>query len=261
MNVVVVIQARMGSTRLPGKVLRPLGGRPAIQHVLERARLIPGVGEVVLATSTAAADEPLARLAASLGAPVFRGSEQDVLDRYCQAARQARADVVVRVTGDCPLLDPRESGKVLRALLDAGADYASNCHPPTYPDGLDTEALPMAVLERAWREADTTAEREHVTLHVWRNPDRFRLINVAHATDLSRYRLTLDEERDYRLLGHVFAALQETGRFGTLTEVVDLLEHRPDVVEVNAAIRRDEGLGRSLAEDRPAAAPGGDTRG
>lgn len=252
MNVVVVIQARMGSSRLPGKVLMPLGGKPAIQQVVERARQIPGVTEVVLATSTSPGDDRLAAFCESIGATVVRGSENDVLDRYYQAARQAGADVVIRVTGDCPLLDPQESGKVLRRLLVGDVDYVSNCHPATYPDGLDTEACTFAALERAWNEARSKAEREHVTLYLWRNPDRFRPANVAHATDLSGLRLTLDEPKDHRLLAAVFDELGKRGQSGSLAEVLAVLAAHPEFVAMNADIGRDEGLARSLAEERQA---------
>jgi len=250
MNVVVVIQARMGSTRLPGKVLMPLGGKPAIAHVLERAGRIPGVSRVVLATTDSPADDPLVDFCHSVGAAVFRGSEEDVLDRYYQAARQAGADVVLRITGDCPLLDPEESGKVLRALLESGADYASNVHPPTYPDGLDTEAMTFAALERVWKEATRRSEREHVTLHVANNPGRFTSVHVRGAEDLSRYRLTLDEEADYRLLSELFSILARKNRFGGLGEVIAILRENPRLLVRNAAIGRNEGLAKSLAAER-----------
>ncbi|MGB2797393.1 MAG: glycosyltransferase family protein [Phycisphaerae bacterium] len=257
MNVVVVIQARMDSTRLPGKVLMPLGGKPAIAHVLERAGWIPGVSRVVLATTNSPADDPLVDFCHSVGAAVFRGSEEDVLDRYYQAARRFAADVVVRVTGDCPLLAPEVSGAVVRRLLESGADYSSNVHPPTYPDGLDTEALTFAALERAWRGATQKSEREHVTLHVASHPERFRLVNVAGERDLSALRLTLDEEADYRLLGAIFAALENRGWFGSLAEVMAVLDAQPELLEINRAIGRNEGLAKSLAEDGPAGAAAG----
>lgn len=250
MITIVIIQARMGSTRLPGKVLMNLGHKPVIQHVIERAGAIVGVSRVVLATSTSSADDALTKFCESLGVPVFRGSEDDVLDRYYQAARQWPADLLMRVTGDCPLLDPLESGKVLRRLIDAEADYASNCRPPTFPDGLDTEAMTFAALERTWREATLKSEREHVTLHIANHPERFHMEVVRNAEDLSDCRLTLDEEADYQLLSEVFRILERKGQFGHLGEVMAILRENPQLTEFNMLIERNEGLKESLAADQ-----------
>ena len=267
MKAAVVIQARMGSTRLPGKVLMNLGDKPVIEHVIERARRIAGVSRVVLATSVSSSDDPLASLCESLGTPVFRGSEDDVLDRYYQAAKLFPADVIMRVTGDCPLLDPQESAKVLRKLIDTGADYASNCRPPTLPDGLDTEAMTIAALARTWTDATLKSEREHVTLHIANHPERFRMAVVRHAVDLSSYRLTIDEETDHSLLSELFEILKKKGQFGYLGEVMAILEETPELLEFNKSIERNEGLKKSLAAEqaksnsRPAGANEGEKKG
>jgi len=249
MKTVVIIQARMGSSRLPGKVLMPLGGKPSVQQVIERARLIRGVDEVVLATSTASIDDPLVAFCNSAGVPVVRGSEDDVLDRYYQAAKAARADVVIRITGDCPLLDPVESAKVLEAFRSSGADYVSNVHPPTLPDGLDTEVFCFQALETAWKQATKKSEREHVTLFISTNPELFRIESISNPVDWSGHRWTLDEERDYRMLSAVYDELALRGEFGTLAEVINILRDRPEIARLNGSIERNEGLKKSQQED------------
>ncbi len=249
MKIVVIIQARLGSSRLPGKVLMPLGGKPSVQHVIERARLVRGVDEVVLATSTASIDDPLANFCKTFSVPVVRGSEEDVLDRYYQAAKAARADVVIRITGDCPLLDPDESAKVLEAFHSSGADYISNVHPPTLPDGLDTEVFSFKALETAWKQAEKKSEREHVTLYISTHPEQFCLKSISNSVDLSGHRWTLDEERDYRMLSAVYDELTQRGQFGTLDQVLGILRDRPDIARLNGSIERNEGLKKSQQED------------
>ena len=220
----------------------PLGGKPSIQHVIERAKRIPGLSKVIVATSISEKDDKLAEFCHSISAPVFRGSEDDVLDRYYQAAKGARADIVVRVTGDCPLIDPIESGKVVTKLTKEKLDYASNIHPPFLPDGLDTEAFTIQALERAWEEADKALEREHVTLYIYSHPEMFTMGCVNYDKNLSDFRLTLDRNEDYILLERVFHLLKQRQQFGYLHEVVSLLGEHPSLLEINCMIKRNEGL-------------------
>ena len=234
----VIIQARMGSSRLPGKVMADLAGRPALAHVVARARTIPGVERVIVATTTAARDDVIAGLCEGLGVAVFRGSDPDVLDRYYRAARHHGLRAVVRVTADCPLLDPTVSGLVVARFRSGDVDYASNVHPPTYPDGLDTEVFTVEALERAWREARLPAEREHVTSYFYTHPELFRCANVAHAQDLSHHRWTVDEPRDLELVRALCRRLGqgEAPLFG-MAEILSLLEREPDLLTLPAAGR------------------------
>ena len=187
MRFATVIQARMGSSRLPGKVLLTLADRPVLQWVYERAAAIPRIDFTVVATSTAAMDDVVARWCARKGIPVFRGDERDVLDRYVVCARTLAVDAVVRVTADCPFLDPTESARVVDAFRAvAGCDYASNVKPRTFPRGLDTEVIHRSALEAAWSEASAAADREHVTTSVTDRPERFKAVGVCAETDLSR---------------------------------------------------------------------------
>lgn len=202
---VVVIQARTGSTRLPGKVLLPLLGRPVLAHVVSRARGIAGVDEVVVATTTAPGDDAIETLCRAEGWPVERGSEQDLLDRYVQAARAHHADTVIRVTSDCPLLDPVVASGVLAAFRAADVDYASDSLPPlVWPRGLDVEVVAMPALEWAWREDGDPAWREHATPFIYRHPELFRLLRVPGDRDLSEHRWCVDTAEDYELVRRIY---------------------------------------------------------
>lgn len=207
-------------------MLADLGGRPVLAHVLERAALIDPDATLVLAIPDGAADDPLVDVGLAAGALIVRGSDVDVLDRCRAAAVAARADALVRITGDCPLLDPAVSGLVVRRFRLGDLDYASNIHPPTYPDGYDTEVISIAALDAAWREAGTPYEREHVTTFIWQRPERFRSANVADAVDRSSWRLTLDTAEDLEQIRRLHQRLHGRGAFG-LAEIVALGQLMP----------------------------------
>jgi spore coat polysaccharide biosynthesis protein SpsF (cytidylyltransferase family) len=249
---VAIVQARVGSTRLPGKALVDIAGRPMVAHVLERALAIDGVDGAVLATTVVPADDALADFARQRDIPCTRGSENDVLDRFHQAVNEHPADVIVRVTADCPLLDPRVSGLVLAEYLRRAGDvdYVSNVHPPTYPDGLDTEVLSREALERAWRDADLPSDREHVTSYIWRNAGAFRLANVAMEPSRAHLRWTVDERADLEFVRAVYARLGAHSMFG-MDEVLHILSAEPELARINARFTRNEGYAGSLrADDR-----------
>jgi spore coat polysaccharide biosynthesis protein SpsF (cytidylyltransferase family) len=251
-TVLAVVQARLGSTRLPGKALLDLAGRPMLAHVLDRAAAVPGVDQVVLATTASPEDDVLAAVAHEAGAACVRGSIEDVLDRFRDVLGAHPADVVVRLTGDCPLLDPAVSGLVVAEYLRRAreVDYVSNVHPSTYPDGLDTEVIGAAALEEAWREARRASDREHVTPFLWRQPERFRLANVAHAEDLSSLRWTVDDARDLDFARAVYRVLSpDGGRIFGMMELLDVLRAHPDVSSLNAGTRRNEGFERARLAD------------
>jgi spore coat polysaccharide biosynthesis protein SpsF len=205
---VAIIQARTGSSRLPGKVLLPLLGQPILTRVVERTRRAKLVDEVVVATTRLPADDAIAQLAANSGWALVRGSETDLLERYLAAASAHDADVIVRITSDCPLIDPELVDDVIRARHDTGVDYAANnLEPRTYPRGLDVEAVTRAALERANAEDRSPASREHATPYVYRHPDAFRLFRVASAEDASDYRWCVDTPEDYELVRRLYEAL------------------------------------------------------
>jgi spore coat polysaccharide biosynthesis protein SpsF len=251
-RVLAVVQARVGSTRLPGKALMSIAGRPMLAHVVERIAAAPAVERVVVATTVDSGDDALEQFCRSAGLACLRGSTEDVLDRFHAALAADPAEVVVRVTGDCPLLDPDVSGLVIAQYLSNASrvDYASNVMPATYPDGLDTEVFSRDALERAWREARLPSEREHVTTYIRKPESGFRVLNVAHQTNLSDHRFTVDTARDLSFVREVYAALATAGKriFG-LDEVLGLLRTRPELRALNAGIRRNEGLERSEQRD------------
>ena len=224
MRNVAIIQARMGSSRLPGKVLLPLGGIPVLRRVYDRVLRVPGLSAVAVATSTAPADDELARFCRDGGIPVYRGSEDDVLDRYYRVARELEAEAVMRITADCPLIDPRESARVLEAFHGTGdCEYACNVEPPFLPDGMDTEVVRFATLERLRREVTDRRYREHVTLYIRRHMDRFHTVALSGFPDLSGYRLTLDLPADFERLQALVEVLDRHHLFGYVEEVVAIL--------------------------------------
>jgi glutamate-1-semialdehyde 2,1-aminomutase/spore coat polysaccharide biosynthesis protein SpsF len=245
MHTVAIIQARMGSTRLPGKVLAELGDRPVLAWVVRAAAAIAGVDRVIVATSVRSDDDRVASWCADADVACFRGSEDDVLDRFLQAARSFRADVVLRITGDCPLLDPQVCGEIVRLLGGSRADYASNVCPPTWPDGLDCEAMTRRALEAAAEAACLPAHREHVTLYLRNNRHRFRVRNLrCPFPDLAGHRWTLDTPEDLQFLRAV------VGRAGperppSYLEVLRVLDQNPELVGTNGPGKVNEERRRS----------------
>jgi spore coat polysaccharide biosynthesis protein SpsF (cytidylyltransferase family) len=228
MTTVAVIQARSGSTRFPHKVLAQLQGRAMLAHVIERASRATTVDRVVVATTLEPVDDEVVSLALDCGAAVTRGSSDDVLSRYVLAAREHGAEVVVRVTADCPLLDPAIVDIVVRARDAHDADYASNIAPPTYPDGYDVEAFTAGCLWRMDAEATLAYEREHVTVRVREHLDNFQTAHVAYARDLSWMRLTVDMPADLDRVARLLASLPYSPP--------------PDLEAVVAALERDPTL-------------------
>lgn len=238
MTTIIIVQARMTSTRLPGKVLLPLGGEPMLVRLLERLHRVQRVHGIVIATTTNTSDDPIAALCAQRGVPCHRGSEMDVLSRYAEAARLHGADVVVRITSDCPLIDPALIDEVIATYEEGGSDYVSNMLPPTWPYGMAVEVFSAAALAQAHAESKLDAEREHVTPFLYSHPERYRLRNVASPVDLSFHRWTVDTPEDYELVRRLFEALYPIGHNFTLTDVLALLEAYPDWIAINQHIRQ-----------------------
>ena len=248
MKIVAIIQARMTSSRLPGKVMADLAGRPLLDHVVKRAQRAHRLDLVTVATSDRPTDDVVACFCVERNIPYFRGSEEDVLDRYYQAARSFSAEVIVRLTADCPLLDPKVIDRVVRFFQAGDYDYVSIGIERTYPEGLDTEVLRWSALERAWREACLKSEREHVTPYLWKQPALFRLGNVKHKQDLSCLRWTVDRPQDLEFVRRVYDYLGPDPTFG-MEEVLALLRRHPELQTINAGIESNEGYTKSLRED------------
>jgi len=251
-QVLAIIQARMGSTRLPGKMLLPIvDNKGALELMLERVRRARQLQKIVVATTISPSDNRLVDLCKRLGCECFRGNEVDVLDRYYRAALAfGPPEVIVRLTGDCPLHDPVIIDKLVSRFLDSEVDYVSNGDPPTFPDGLDTEVFSFSVLEKVWKEARLKSEREHVTSYIRKHADTFKAINVECEKDLSDRRWTLDEKEDYEFIKHIYKNLyKKTPAFG-MEEVLEFLARHPELEAINKHISRNEGYQESLKEDK-----------
>ncbi len=259
MKVITLVQARMGSTRLPGKVMRTLGGAPMIEVLLARLARAKELDQIVVATSVDECNRPLVDHVAKLGFACEQGSENDVLDRYVQAARKHGADVVVRITGDCPLVDPDLVDACVRRFRDSGVDYFCNNYPPSYPDGLDIEVCSFQALEQACREAHEPFDREHVTPYL-RKPGRFKTAVMRHDQDLSALRWTVDEAADFEVIEKVFQHFHPRMDFAW-TEVLALQQRQPEIFSINQKIVRNEGAnmgtGQKLWKRAKHAIPGG----
>lgn len=240
MKVVAIIQARMGSTRLPGKVMRELGGRTVLAHVIERVKACKAIDQIVVATTTATADEVIVAEALRCGADYFRGSEEDVLERYYLAAKQVAAKVVVRITSDCPLIDPALLGAMVNDFVaDGGVDYLSNTLERHYPRGLDAEVFSFLALESAYWQAEKSHEREHVTPFIYHHPDLFKIKNYSSGENHSSQRWTLDTADDWALIEAIYQNLYRPGaELFTSAAVLQLLQQRPELVALNAHVEQ-----------------------
>lgn len=259
MRTVAIVQARMGSTRFPNKVMRPISGTPMIQLLLERLSRAKLIDQIVLATSLDVRNQPLIEHVRKLGYEVYQGSEHDVLDRYYQAAVPLRPDAIIRITGDCPLIDPELVDAAISVFQQGGVDYVSNTTPPSYPDGLDVEAFSFAALVRAWNEAKQPYEREHVTPYI-KQSGEFRLLNLVYAEDCSSERWTVDEPEDFEVVEKVFRHFEPRRDFGW-REVMALRQEHPEWFEANRHLIRNEGsilsTGQKLWKRAKRVIPGG----
>lgn len=235
MKVVGIIQARMGSTRLPGKVLQDLNGNTMLSRVISRLRGTPSIDQVIVATTNLAKDDSIVDECQKHAASYWRGDEYDVLDRYFQSAKAAQADIIVRVTSDCPLIDPQVTDKTIRAFLEETPDYAANTLTRTYPRGLDTEVFSMRTLSRTWQQAKKAYEREHVTPYIIEHPAEFRLLSIEADNDYSGHRWTVDTPEDLAFVREVYRRFEGREIF-SWREVIDLLENEPSVLDLNRSV-------------------------
>ncbi|WP_332818470.1 glycosyltransferase family protein [Sphingopyxis sp.] len=237
MRIAAIIQARMGSSRLPGKILEPLAGKTVLQRVIERVAASGAFDEVVVATTVRPIDDVAAEHAAQYGASVVRGDEDNVLSRYGLAAAASNADAIMRITADCPLIDPDILGAMVDRFRVGDADLVSNCVRRSFPRGLDAELFSRAALDIMLAEPMTAPQREHVTPFLYAHPERFRIVSHEWPQDLSDYRLTLDTPEDLDLLTRIFNAAPDPDTI-RLADVVVLLQTHPDWCSINAHIEQ-----------------------
>lgn len=245
-----IIQARMGSTRLPSKVLKDLAGKTVLEHVIERVRTCKLINEVIVATTINRVDLEIVRFCAQQGIRVFVGAEDDVLDRYYQAARLIAPSNVVRITSDCPMIDPEIIDQIIALHLDGRFDYTSNTLEETFPDGLDAEVLTFETLATAWREATLKSEREHVTPYIKNHPSEFKLKSFRNERNLSSMRWTIDQPEDYRFLSELFRRIYLKKSSFRMADVLKELEKDPALLKLNSGIIRNEGYLKSLTKDK-----------
>lgn len=240
MKVVAIVQARMGSTRLQGKVMKEILSKPVILWDLDRISLSKLIDEVIVAIPYSKENDVIINTIKEYNDKIIitRGSEDDVLDRYYQAAVQANADVVVRITSDCPLIDPVVIDNVIEQFLDGDCDYCSNSLTRTYPRGLDTEVFSFKALEEAWNEANKDHEREHVTPYIIENPDKFKLLNVANDIDLSHLRWTLDTKEDFEFIKAVYKRIYPKKQLFLMDDVLELMDKEPELIDINRYIEQ-----------------------
>lgn len=248
-HVIGIVQARMGSTRLPGKTLIDICGKPLLEHILGRMQESRKMDKLIVATTGKMEDNPITELCSRLKIACFRGSEEDVLDRYYQCAKLYKADIIVRITADDPFKDPVVADRIIGEIIKNDLDYVSNTIHPSYPEGLDIEVFKFAVLEQAWREATTRLDREHVTPYLWLNPDKFKIKNIGYERNLSNMRWTLDTPEDLAFTREVYKILYVPGKLFLMQDILNLLEEHPEIQKLNANIERFSGYKKIIEEE------------
>lgn len=247
-KIIAIIQARLGSSRLPGKVLMDIEGKTMLERVVERTRRAKLVQEVLVTMPLSSLDDRLAEFCKEQGIAFERGREEDLLDQYLQAANKHNAQIIVRITADCPLIDSEVIDRAIQMFTESDVDYLSTGRlVTTFPDGLDTEVFTISSLKKAWNEARLPSEREHVTPYIWNHPELFRIITMKNDRDLSSLRWTVDEMRDIEFVRSVYSVLKDEP-FG-LVDVLRLLDQKPELKDMNADITRNSGYFKSLHDD------------
>ena len=246
--ILCIVQARVSSSRLPGKVIKPILGKPMILHELERVQRSKHIDKIVLATSRDKSDDILADVVAASGIDVYRGSLEDVLDRYYQCAKQYQPEHVVRITGDCPVIDWRIVDAVIEKHLAEGNEYTSLSE--DYPDGLDTEVMVFDAMEQAWKMANRASEREHVTLYIRNRADIFQCGQMMCPQKLNQMRWTVDEPQDFAFIQKVYEKLYPSNADFAMQDVLNLIDKDPALQLINSGIMRNEGLQISLLKEQ-----------
>lgn len=240
MNIQIFVQARMGSTRLPGKILKPVLGKPLLLHLTERLQQTTEADSLHILTTTNPIDQQVVDLCTQKNISVFRGPNEDVLKRYFEASKKFNPDAIVRITADCPLIDPEIIDGLIKKFRDSFPkwDYMSNSLTRTFPRGLDVEIFSSEALTKAYTEASDPRDREHVTLYIYEHPDKFKCTNVPYKENLSHLRLTVDTPEDFKLIKLIIEDLYPQNPHYRLTDILTLLRDHPDWPKINAEIKQ-----------------------
>lgn len=245
----VMIQARSSSTRLPDKALKKIEGKPIIWHIINRAKKIKSAEQIIIITTRKKEDKIFLEIAKDNGVLGFQGSEKDLLERHYQCALKYNADPIIRITSDCPLIDPYIVEKMIQIYLKNNYDYVTNREPPTYPDGLDTEIFSFDALKKANRYAKLRSEREHVNPYIVKHPQKFKIFNYRYRKDLSHLRWTVDEKRDLKFVRQIYSRMKPKTLF-SMNMVLKIIKKEPQIQQINQGINRNEGYAKSLKYDR-----------
>lgn len=248
-QILAIVQARMSSSRLPGKVMKSILEKPMLELHIERIQRSKEINRLVIATSTSSEDDCIEQLCKKLNVEYYRGSLNDVLDRFAKAAAEYQPEYVLRLTGDCPLFDPELCDEFIKYALDQNYDYCTNAEPATYPNGVDMEIMTYAALQKAAAYAKLPSEREHVTPYIKKNP-MFHKGCMKHTIDLSHQRWTVDNPEDFEVASHIFSELYPINPQFTWLDVVSYMETHPDIAAINSHIQRNEGFKKSLEADK-----------
>ncbi|MFU0781508.1 MAG: 3-deoxy-manno-octulosonate cytidylyltransferase [Thermoanaerobacterium thermosaccharolyticum] len=244
MKKVAIIQARMGSTRLPGKVMKIIMDKPVIGHVVNRVKASKEIDDIIIATTTKKEDDIIVEEAKKLNVKYFRGSEEDVLSRYYYAAKENNADIVIRITSDCPLIDPQIIDKIIKTFIETSKkekiDYLSNTIERTYPRGLDVEVFNFETLEKAFKEADRPYQREHVTPYIYENHEIFKIKQIKNNIDYSNYRWTLDTIEDFKVIETIYENLYKENELFYMEDIIKFQKEHPEIAKINENIKQKE---------------------
>ncbi len=252
--ILAVVQARMGAARLYGKVLKHVCGKELLLIQNERLKKSSRIDRIVIATTDSGKDDPIEDFCVKNGIDCFRGDEDDVLKRYYDCALKYGADIIVRITGDCPLVDPDIIDRTVSLLIGEGADFAANTVPPdtsSYPDGSDVEVFTFKALERAFRECEDKFDRGHVTFYFWKYDNGFRTVQLREDFNYSKYRFTVDYEKDLKVVEYIVRELEREGKFGAFGEVIDILKKNKDIAELNSEYYFGIGWEKDRVDRRP----------
>lgn len=245
-----MLQARISSNRLPKKVLKTILGTPMLAHQIARLKSVKNANEIIVVTSRDVSDDAIADLCDTVKVKCFRGDLNNVLDRFYQASQQYLSEHIVRLTGDCPLIDPTIVDNVIALHQGKGFDYTSNCEPATFPDGLDVEVMTSQALKSAWLQAVKPSELEHVTPFIRNNPGQFNCGSYLHEYDLSSHRWTVDEQEDFDFVEKIYQDLYPSNKSFNLIDILQHLERHPELLKINQAFIRNEGLLKSQKKDK-----------
>ena len=248
--ILAILQARTTSTRLPGKVLKPILGHPMLSLQIERIQRSKKIDKLIVATSNNHSDNNIENLCINIRISCFRGSLDDVLDRVYQTAMQYKPEHIVRLTGDCPLIDPQIIDEVIDFCIKGDLDYVSNCVEPTFPDGLDVEVFKFSVLETAWKESLLPSHREHVTSFIHQNNERFKVGHYKNEVDLSHLRWTVDEPEDFEFVSQIYKELYPQYPIFITEDILELINRKPSLLGINSHVERNMGSKKSEEADK-----------